>query len=152
MVLFEVIVTSSRILSSVLLLLLQHSYKVDFAVSNLSISGLLAPGSASSAPSPAIGPLIGVLVDPSPNRFSTPSSGIGVARPTLFSVSVLALKSPPPCSGRPNLNGKALPSVAGRLRDAVPAMVLRGPVECSVAGGEGRGEAVVEGREGELCG
>lgn len=51
-----------------------------------------------------------------------------------------------------NLNGKALPSVAGRLRDAVPAMVSRGAVEWSVAGGERRGEAVVDGRDGEVPG
>lgn len=51
-----------------------------------------------------------------------------------------------------NLNGKVLPSVAGRLRDAVPAMVSRGAVEWSVAGGDGRGEAVVDGRDGEFPG
>lgn len=53
----------------------------------------------------------------------------------------------------PNLNGNAFPCVAGRAWEAVPAIASKWLVVASTddSGGDGRGEAVVEGEEGGAC-
>ena len=126
------------------------TFHIFLAVSNRSISGLLGPSSRSflsSTPSTPSIPSAPTLKS-SPNLFSLPSS-IGVASPTLFNVTMLAF-IPSPCIGKPNLKGNAFPFLAGLLRDAVPAIASSGAEDgFSIAGGEGSGEAVVDGSEGE---
>ena len=136
-------------------LIIQHNTHttiyISLAVSNRSISGLLGPSSRSFLSSTPSTPSIpsAPTLKPSPSLLSLPSSTIGVASPTLFNVTMLAF-TPSPCVGKPNLKGNAFPFLAGLLRDAVPAIASSGAEDgFSIAGGEGSGEAVVEGSEGD---